>query len=84
MARVEEEAALIASGEAVPSLRVRIAGALRAELLNQTDRWRLWAPVAFGGGCGTYFVLKAEPVLWPMLLALASVIVLPPSESMCG
>jgi len=35
----------------------------------QTDRWRLWAPVAFGGGCGLYFVLKVEPPLWPLLLA---------------
>ena len=41
----------------------------RDALLAQTDRWRLWAPVAFGGGCGLYFVLKAEPPLWPLLLA---------------
>ncbi len=29
-------------------------------------RWRLWAPVAFGGGCATYFALPTEPTLWPL------------------
>jgi len=29
-------------------------------------RWCLWAPVAFGGGCATYFALPAEPPLWPV------------------
>ncbi len=36
-------------------------GALRA----QRDRWRLWAPVAFGAGCAAYFALPAEPSFWP-------------------
>ncbi len=45
---------------------------VRAEVAAQAMRWRLWAPVAFGGGCGIYFVLKTEPLLWP-LLAMAVV-----------
>lgn len=35
---------------------------------RQALRWRLWSPVAFGGGCATYFVLKTEPPLWPLAL----------------
>nr|WP_246328877.1 ComEC/Rec2 family competence protein [Brevundimonas lenta] len=31
----------------------------------------MWAPVAFGGGCAVYFVLKAEPPAWPLLLYAA-------------
>lgn len=27
----------------------------------QAGRWRLWAPVAFGGGAAGYFVLETEP-----------------------
>ncbi|HAJ03328.1 MAG TPA: hypothetical protein DCL55_08840, partial [Brevundimonas sp.] len=73
LATVQEEAALIAPETLVPSLAKRFAGRVvegaRDALLAQTDRWRLWAPVAFGGGCGLYFVLKAEPPLWPLLLA---------------
>lgn len=73
MAKVQDEAALIAPEGPLPSLARRFAGQVvegaRAALLAQTDRWRLWAPVAFGGGCGLYFVLKAEPPLWPLLLA---------------
>jgi competence protein ComEC len=29
-------------------------------------RWRLWAPVAFGGGAAIYFALRTEPPLWPL------------------
>ncbi len=29
----------------------------------------MWSPVAFGGGCATYFALKSEPALWPLLAA---------------
>jgi competence protein ComEC len=74
LAKVQEEAALIPPEGTLPSLAKRIAGRVaegaRVALLAQTDRWRLWAPVAFGGGCGLYFVLKAEPPLWPLLLAV--------------
>ncbi|MDQ7811165.1 MAG: competence protein ComEC, partial [Brevundimonas sp.] len=35
----------------------------------QALRWRLWAPVALGGGCAVYFVLKTEPPAWPLLIA---------------
>lgn len=46
---------------------------MRSFLKDQIDaqalRWRLWAPVAFGGGCAVYFALKTEPSLWPLLLA---------------
>lgn len=40
----------------------------RAEVAGQGLRWRLWAPVAFGGGCAVYFALKTEPPLWTLLL----------------
>ena len=40
---------------------------MRAEAAAQTDRWRLWAPVFFGGGCAAYFALKSEPALWPLI-----------------
>lgn len=33
----------------------------------QRERWRLWAPVAFGGGCGLYFALPSEPPVWPLV-----------------
>lgn len=73
MARVQDEAALIPPEGPLPSLARRFAGrageGARDALLAQTDRWRLWAPVAFGGGCGLYFALKVEPPLWPLLLA---------------
>jgi len=72
LAKVQEEAALIPPEGPLPSLAERFAGraveGARQALLAQTDRWRLWAPVAFGGGCGLYFVLKTEPPLWPLVL----------------
>jgi len=30
----------------------------------QTERWFLWSPAAFGGGCAAYFALPLEPKLW--------------------
>jgi len=42
---------------------------VRDEVAAQTDRWRLWAPVSFGGGCAAYFALKSEPALWPLIVA---------------
>ena len=42
---------------------------LQAEVAAQTLRWRLWTPVAFGGGCAAYFALKSEPPLWPLAAA---------------
>lgn len=42
---------------------------MRDEVAAQTDRWRLWAPVFFGGGCAAYFALKSEPALWPLIVA---------------
>ncbi|MBU4237654.1 MAG: ComEC/Rec2 family competence protein, partial [Alphaproteobacteria bacterium] len=38
------------------------------EAAVQRLRWRLWAPVAFGGGGAIYFALRSEPALWPLLL----------------
>ena len=55
----------------MPSLRARLAGFLRHQMTLQTLRWRLWAPVALGGGCAVYFALKTEPPAWPMLTAAA-------------
>ncbi len=61
-------AALIPSDTPKPSLGRRIIDGLRAEVAAQGLRWRLWAPVAFGGGCAIYFTLKVEPPLWPLTL----------------
>lgn len=40
-----------------------------SEFADQGLRWRLWAPVAFGGGCAAYFALRFEPPFWPSALA---------------
>ncbi|HEX8232236.1 MAG TPA: ComEC/Rec2 family competence protein [Caulobacteraceae bacterium] len=49
-----------------------VAGRLaRAEAATQLDRWFLWSPVAFGGGCAIYLVLRTEPPA-ALCLALAS------------
>lgn len=60
-----------AGSEPAPRLVERLRGWLKDEITAQSGRWRLWAPVAFGGGCAIYFVLKSEPLLWPLLLAAA-------------
>ncbi|MBI2260112.1 MAG: ComEC/Rec2 family competence protein [Caulobacterales bacterium] len=50
------------------SLRSRFDGFLHAQIAAQALRWRLWAPVALGGGCAVYFSLKSEPAAAPLLL----------------
>jgi competence protein ComEC len=60
-------AGVIAPTRANPSLAARAADFLRAQVADQTLRWRLWAPVAFGGGCAVYFALKTEPPAWPLI-----------------
>jgi competence protein ComEC len=50
-------------------MRDRIGAFTAAQIAAQSLRWRLWAPVAFGAGCAVYFVLKAEPPLWPLAAA---------------
>ena len=46
---------------------------MSAQVEAQAQRWRLWAPVAFGGGCAIYFPLHREPVLWlTVVLAVAA------------
>ena len=44
----------------------------------QTERWFLWSPAAFGGGCAIYFALPLEPRLWlgGLLAALSLVLAL--------
>jgi competence protein ComEC len=69
MGGVSERAALIPADAPKPSLRARIAAWLRSQVAAQDMRWRLWAPVAFGGGCATYFALPTEPPLWPLAVA---------------
>ncbi|MBU1384315.1 MAG: ComEC/Rec2 family competence protein [Alphaproteobacteria bacterium] len=64
-------AGVIPPAPAMPSLAARIAGFLRTQSLAQSLRWRLWAPVALGGGCAVYFSLKSEPQAWPLLAAAA-------------
>ena len=68
---VSDGAALI-TPEAAKPIRARIIDWLAAGVAAQRDRWRLWAPVAFGGGCAVYFALPAEPSLWPLALMAAA------------
>ncbi|TPW03487.1 MAG: competence protein ComEC [bacterium] len=60
-------AGVIAPAGANPSLASRGRDFLRAQVAEQTLRWRLWAPVALGGGCAVYFSLKTEPPAWPLI-----------------
>ena len=68
------------TGAAAPGLavlgrrRARLTAALAqaaAEARAQAERWFLWTPVAFGGGCAVYFALLREPPLWAGLAAAA-------------
>lgn len=61
-------AVLIPSGAGIHRAMARICDRLRSEVEAQGPRWRLWAPVAFGGGCSVYFALGGEPPLWPLVL----------------
>jgi competence protein ComEC len=73
-------------GWAAPlSTRIRPAASLAAargwlarEIVNQGARWKLWTPVAFGGGAALYFALPGEPRAWVAwsLLALAAALLL--------
>ncbi len=63
----EVMAGVITPAPANPSLAEWTRRFLGAQVADQTLRWRLWAPVAFGGGCGTYFALKTEPPVWPLV-----------------
>jgi len=49
----------------------RIAAWIGEQGLAQTDRWSLWAPVAFGIGAAIYLALPAEPLTIVGLGALA-------------
>lgn len=71
MAGRSGRAALIAPDAAKPTPATRLRRFLRDQIDAQALRWRLWAPVAFGGGCATYFALEAEPPLWPLAVAAA-------------
>lgn len=66
---MSDRAALIPPGAANPSLGARIVAFLKDQVEAQALRWRLWTPVAFGGGCASYFAFQTEPPLWPFALA---------------
>ena len=67
--------ALIPPEAAKPTPATRLHAWWRDEVAAQSSRWRLWAPVAFGGGAAIYFGLRVEPPLWPLLtLTLATVV----------
>ena len=51
---------------AVPSL-ARAAAWAADQVRDQADRLTLWAPLVLGGGAATYFALRVEPPLWPLL-----------------
>ncbi|MFN7231296.1 MAG: ComEC/Rec2 family competence protein [Brevundimonas sp.] len=53
----------------MPSLVQRLAAWLSGQVARQSDRWRLWTPVALGGGAATWFALSVEPPGWPLTLA---------------
>ena len=63
----EVMAGVIAPTPPNPSLAARTREFLDAQIAAQTLRWRLWAPVAFGGGCAVYFALRTEPPAWPLI-----------------
>jgi len=69
MGNASERAALIRPDAPKPSLAQQVAALVTSGFAAQSQRWRLWAPVAFGGGCGLYFSLKSEPALWGLALA---------------
>ncbi|MDP1912514.1 ComEC/Rec2 family competence protein [Brevundimonas sp.] len=60
-------AGVIAPAPANPSLAERVGPFLSEQVADQSLRWRLSAPVAFGGGCAVYFALKTEPPAWPLI-----------------
>jgi len=61
-------AGVITPASANPSLGERARLFLGAQVAAQTLRWRLWAPVAFGGGCAVYFAFKSEPATSPLII----------------
>ncbi len=63
----EAMAGVIAPAPANPTLAERARRFLATQVAAQTLRWRLWAPVAFGGGCAVYFALKSEPPAWLLI-----------------
>ncbi|WP_156796151.1 ComEC/Rec2 family competence protein [Brevundimonas subvibrioides] len=72
MGGVSGRAALIPPDAAKPSpLRDRFFAWIADEARAQSLRWRLLAPVAFGGGAAIYFALRSEPPLWPLAVAAA-------------
>lgn len=66
---MSDRAVLIPPHAAKPTPAARIRAFVRTQIEAQELRWRLWTPVAFGGGCAAYFALKTEPALWPLALA---------------
>lgn len=68
---MSDRAALIPPVAGNPSAGRRIAAFLRDQIDGQALRWRLWTPVAFGGGCATYFAFQTEPPLWPFVVGAA-------------
>lgn len=71
MVTASERAAVIPPEPAKPRLPERIRAWLASEAAQQGLRWRLWAPVAFGGGAAIYFALRREPELGPLLAGAA-------------
>jgi competence protein ComEC len=45
---------------------------LQAQTEVQAQRWFLWAPVAFGGGCAIYLSLLSEPQAIPLAVLAAA------------
>ena len=56
----EVMAGVIAPVPANPSLAARARRFLFVQVADQTLRWRLWAPVAFGGGCFLNALLSTQ------------------------
>ncbi|MDZ4371786.1 MAG: DUF4131 domain-containing protein, partial [Phenylobacterium sp.] len=54
----------------------RVIPFLRDQAELQADRWTLWTPVAFGGGCALYFTLLREPQAWVAWALLVGVLAL--------
>ncbi|WP_201463943.1 ComEC/Rec2 family competence protein [Brevundimonas aurantiaca] len=66
--------ALIRPEATKPTPGARLRAWLADEIKAQALRWRLWAPVAFGGGAACYFALRTEPSLWPLAFGAAAAV----------
>jgi competence protein ComEC len=59
-----------------PPSFARLGDRIAGEIAGQGTRWKLWTPVAFGGGSALYFALPREPRAWVAWALIAAAAVL--------